>query len=585
MGSSRCRFFKRASPPTARQQGEPQPPGQSTRPADQGEKQILGEEDAYEALGFSFPQWKKWAILTSIFICQLSMNYNAAIYSTAISGLSERFGISDRQAEFGQMIFLVCYAFGCEAWAPWSEELGRRWLMQSSLFLVNVSQIACALAPNFGMIMGFRAFGGLSSAGGSVTLGMVADLFEADNQQHAVNYVVLSSVMGSVIAPIAGGFIRQYVPWQWAFWTSLIFGGFAQVIHFCVVPETRATILLDRHAKSLRDSGENPNAYGPNEARGSFWKRISLKEIVTLMWRPYSFLYREPIVAFLSLLSGFSDALIFTGLDSFAMVMAQWNFSVIEIGLSFIPLAIGYLFNYFAFMVYYHINKKIEARRNAEGKPNPPERRLWLLQWIVLLEPIGLFIYGWTSLGPDYSNWSGPLCAALLIATANAAIYLATVDYMIAAYGAFSSSATGGNGFCRDFLAGIAALYARPMFENIKPKTKWQLPIPSFILCGISIGLVVPVFIFYRFGEWFRKRSPFAESLAHERDEKRDKREHAIAESHLASTDPSRQVSRAPTVNVDVETAPKLSGLGQLKKNDKVEIEEKSNTSEEQLDS
>lgn len=42
------------------------------------------------------------------------------------------------------------------------------------------------------------------------------------------------------------------------------------------------------------------------------------------------------------------------------------------------------------------------------------------------------------------------------------AIYMATVDYMIASYGPWSASATGGNGFARDFLAGIAAMYSVP---------------------------------------------------------------------------------------------------------------------------
>ena len=41
-------------------------------------------------------------------------------------------------------------------------------------------------------------------------------------------------------------------------------------------------------------------------------------------------------------------------------------------------------------------------------------------------------------------------------------IYMATIDYMIASYGPYSASATGGNGFSRDFLAGIAALYSAP---------------------------------------------------------------------------------------------------------------------------
>lgn len=42
------------------------------------------------------------------------------------------------------------------------------------------------------------------------------------------------------------------------------------------------------------------------------------------------------------------------------------------------------------------------------------------------------------------------------------AIYMATIDYMIASYGPYSASATGGNGLARDFLAGIAAMYATP---------------------------------------------------------------------------------------------------------------------------
>jgi len=47
------------------------------------------------------------------------------------------------------------------------------------------------------------------------------------------------------------------------------------------------------------------------------------------------------------------------------------------------------------------------------------------------------------------------------------AIYMATIDYMIAAYGPYSASATGGNGFARDFLAGIAAMYSVPSEYHI----------------------------------------------------------------------------------------------------------------------
>jgi hypothetical protein len=178
------------------------------------DKYEITEDDCYEELGYCFSNRKKWYILTVIFWVQVSMNFNTSLYSNAIGGISEDFGVSLQAARAGAMIFLVTYAFGCELWAPWSEEFGRWPILQLSLFLVNIWQLPVALANNFGTVMVGRALGGLSSAGGSVTLGMIADLWEADKQQYAVAYVVFSSVGGSVLGPIVGGFTEEFLDWR-----------------------------------------------------------------------------------------------------------------------------------------------------------------------------------------------------------------------------------------------------------------------------------------------------------------------------------------------------------------------------------
>ena len=140
----------------------------------------ITEEDCEGELGYSFPEWKKWTILTIIFLVQLSMNFNTSLYSNGLTGISEEFNVSLQGARCGAMIFLVLYAFGCELWAPWSEELGRWPILQLSLTLVNIWQLPVALAPNFACLMVGRALGGLSSAGGSVTLGMIGMLLSDD---------------------------------------------------------------------------------------------------------------------------------------------------------------------------------------------------------------------------------------------------------------------------------------------------------------------------------------------------------------------------------------------------------------------
>jgi len=291
----------------------------------------LKEWQCYDKLGYSYPSYKKWAIISVVFMVQLSMNWNASFYASSITLYSKHFKISEQAARVGQMDFLIAYAFGCEFWAPFSEEFGRWPIMQLSLLLVNIWQIPCALAPNFGTIVVCRLLGGVSSAGGSVTLGMVADMWEAEDQQWAVAYVVLSSVTGSVLAPIVGGFVATYLDWHWNFWLQLILGGSVQIMHM-LIPETRCSILITREAKKRRAAGEM--VYSGDELKES---RLTIRYLLMIWARPFIMFLREPIVLCLALFSGFSDALIFTFLQSYTPVYKQWHFSTIDTGLAFIP--------------------------------------------------------------------------------------------------------------------------------------------------------------------------------------------------------------------------------------------------------
>ena len=427
----------------------------------------ITEEDCYDELGFSFPTWKKWMILSVIFLVQVSMNFNTSLYSNGIDGISEEFGISAQAARCGAMIFLVLYAFGCELWAPWSEELGRKPVLQLSLLLVNIWQLPVALAPNFASIMVGRALGGLSSAGGSVTLGMIADMWEADNQQYAVAFVVFSSVGGSVFGPIIGGFIQgSSLSWRWTIWVQLIFGGFVQILHFVCVPETRSTIMMDKIAKKRRKSGQAPNLYGPNELV-PFRERFSAKEILITWIRPFKMFLTEPIVLTLSLLSGFSDALIFMFIQSFSLVYKQYNFTAQEQGLAFIPILIGYFIAWFLFIPAIKRNMK-ERHAKPDDETAQYESRLWWLLYTAPCLPIGLIGFAWTSTGPPI-HWIGSMVFVAIVGIANYSIYMATIDYMICAYGPYSASATGGNGWSRDFLAGILTIPATPFFESKSP--------------------------------------------------------------------------------------------------------------------
>lgn len=284
-----------------------------------------------------------------------------------------------------------------------------------------------------------------------------------------------------------------------------------QLLHFFLVPETRATILLDREAKRRRKAGET-NIWGPNEVKEH---RFEVKQILKIWGRPFEMFVREPIVLCLSLLSGFSDALIFTFLESFQPVYEQWNFGIIAIGLAFIPINIGYLIAWFSFFPWIHRHRQI--RRRDPNALQPEARLHWLLYTAPLLT-IGLFGFAWTSLGPSRNvHWIAPMIFSAVIGIANYCIYMATIDYMVAAYGPYSASATGGNALARDFLAGIAAMYATPFYKNLPGPHK--LEYPTTILACLAFLVTIPIYIFYWKGPVIREKSKFAQTLASDRQQ------------------------------------------------------------------
>ncbi|KAK1988470.1 major facilitator superfamily transporter [Colletotrichum cereale] len=475
-------------------------------------KRVITEDECYHILGYFWPTWKKWMLLSSIFAVQVLMNFNTSVFPSAVTPISEAFHVSEQAARTGQCAFLVLYAFGCELWAPWSEEFGRWGILQCSLFFVNVWQIFTALAPNFGGIVVARGLGGLSSAGGSVTIGMVADLYQPEEQQWAVLFVVLSSVFGTSVGPVVGGPIQKFLPWYWKFWIQLIFGVVVQSVHL-FMPESRATIIMDREARRRRKSGEDTNVYGPNEVKKP---RLSMHEFAITWVRPFEMFICEPIVFSCSLLSGFADALIFTFQEGFTPVYNKWGFGTLEKAWAFIPINIR---------IYHRV-----TRAKGSGALAPERRLQWLL-YLASLETIGLFRFARTSMGPPESHWIAPMIFSCLIAIANFAIYMSTIDYMVASYGPYSASATGGNGFARDFLAGIAAMYSAPLYENIGHSRHTEYA--STVLACLALMVTIPVYLIYRKGPVIRERSKFAQSLDADRRAKGGRRVVAAPKQQL----------------------------------------------------
>lgn len=104
----------------------------------------------------------------------------------------------------------------------------------------------------------------------------------------------------------------------------------------------------------------------------------------------------EPLVLTLSLLSGFSDALIFMFIQSLTLVYKQ---CILAVDLSLIAIGVGHAIAWALFTLPLEV-----ARKNAGPNPMMKGRNtspdLWWLLYTAPCLPIGLIGFAWTSLGP-----------------------------------------------------------------------------------------------------------------------------------------------------------------------------------------
>ncbi len=116
-------------------------------------------------------------------------------------------------------IYVLGYAFGPLIVAPLSELYGRLPVYHVCNILFVVFTIACALATNLNMLIGFRFIEGLfGSCPLTIGGGTIADMIPQQKRGGVMAIWALGPLMGPVIGPVAGGYLSQAKGWRWVFW-------------------------------------------------------------------------------------------------------------------------------------------------------------------------------------------------------------------------------------------------------------------------------------------------------------------------------------------------------------------------------
>ena len=138
--------------------------------------------------------------------------------------------------------FLLTSTVTMPLWGRLSDLYGRRTMYLTGLLVFLVGSALSGLSRTMIELIGFRMLQGLG-AGALITIGMtiIGELFGLERRAKMQGYI--SGVWGvaSLVGPLLGGLLTDYVSWRWVFYINLPFGALAMVLIAGALPKGRPT--------------------------------------------------------------------------------------------------------------------------------------------------------------------------------------------------------------------------------------------------------------------------------------------------------------------------------------------------------
>ncbi len=169
-------------------------------------------------------QTRRPLVLAAIVLAMFMAAIEATIVATAMPSIAAKLGgLSLYSWVFSS--YLLMQAVSIPIYGKLSDVFGRKRLFIVGIVVFLVASTLCGFAPSMAWLVAMRFLQGLG-AGAIQPLAttLIGDLYTIDERARVQGYVASVWGVSSVLGPLSGALIVQYLPWAWVFWINLPFG-------------------------------------------------------------------------------------------------------------------------------------------------------------------------------------------------------------------------------------------------------------------------------------------------------------------------------------------------------------------------
>src|SRR6202051_5110532 len=170
-------------------------------------------------------------------------NLDPTVLSTALPAIAHDLHQSPIQLKLALTSYLLTLAVFIPASGWVADRFGTRIVFRLAILIFAMGSLLCGFANSIGALVAARALQGIGGAM-MVPVGRLVILRTIPRSElvGALAWLTMPALLGPVMGPPIGGFIKTYFPWRWIFWINLPIAALGMVLSTLFIPNVRETV-------------------------------------------------------------------------------------------------------------------------------------------------------------------------------------------------------------------------------------------------------------------------------------------------------------------------------------------------------
>lgn len=306
--------------------------------------------------------WQKRLIVASAAFCGFYNPLTAQMYVPALNTLAEEFSVTAAEINLTVTTYMIFQGITPILFSGFTDVYGRRPGFILCFIVFIASNIALALVDEYSSLLVLRC---IQSAGSATILilsqAVVADIITGPERGNYISLTAIPSILGPSLGPVIGGALTESLGWRSIFWFLTIGASVNFILVAMFLPETCRKVVGDgsirppvicRSLWQVITFNEKSADYAPNmsslETIPGIEEKGTFSFIADTLFA--SFVLLRDLELLLLLLCG---GIAYSGVYAIATAAPNlftllYGYDVLEIGLTYLPIAGGSIVGVFA---------------------------------------------------------------------------------------------------------------------------------------------------------------------------------------------------------------------------------------------